>query len=72
MQHRYNSDIDESHLGTTWSMDYCFMSPDDIEEDMHAILLCYDHTKMGMWALAVDRKGADENVVKWVVDKMED
>ena len=72
MQHRYNSEVDESHLGTTWSMDYCFMSPEDIEEDMHAILICYDHSKMGMWAIAVDRKGADENIVKWVVDKMDE
>ena len=53
-------------------MDYCFMSPEDIEEDMHAILICYDHSKMGMWAIAVDRKGADENIVKWVVDKMDE
>ena len=33
MQHRYYPDVDESHLGTTWSLDFCFMTGDDEEED---------------------------------------
>ena len=59
-------------MGTTWSLDYCFMSPEDIEDDMHAILVVYDHSKMGLWTLPVDQKGADEYVVKWLADKMEE
>ena len=39
---------------------------------MHAILVVYDHSKLGLWTLAVDRKGADENVVKWLVEKSEE
>ena len=72
MQHRYNPDVDESHLGTTWSLDYCFMTTDDEEEDMRAIIVAYDHSKIGLWTLPVDHKGADENVIKWLVDKMEE
>ena len=70
MQHRYCPDVDESHIGVTWSLDYCFMTPEDAEDDMHAILIVYDHSKHGLWALAVDRKGADESVVKWLVEKV--
>ena len=29
MQHRYCPDVDESHLGVTWSLDYCFMTPEE-------------------------------------------
>ena len=72
MQHRYNPDVDESHLGTTWSLDYCFMTADDEEEDMRAIIVAYDHSKMGLWTLPVEQKGADENVIKWLVDKMDE
>ena len=57
MQHRYNPDIDESHWGTTWSLDYCFMTADDEEEDMRAILAAYDHSK-----------GADDNAPNGTVD----
>ena len=39
MQHRYNPDVEESHLGTTGSLDYCFMTADDEEEDMRAIIV---------------------------------
>ena len=69
MQHRYNPDVDESHLGTTWSLDYCFMTADDEEEDMRAIIVAYDHSKMGLWTLPVDHKGADENVIKWLLTR---
>ena len=40
------------------------MTPEEAEDDMHAILVVYDHSKLGLCTLAVDRKGADENVVK--------
>ena len=59
MQHRYCPDVDESHLGVTGSLDYCFMAPEEAEDDTHAILVVYDHSKLGLWTLAVDRKGAD-------------
>ena len=39
---------------------------------MHAILVVYKHSQLGLRALAVDRKGADENVVKWLVEKSEE
>ena len=39
---------------------------------MRAIIVVYDHAKLGFWTLAVERKGAEESVVKWIVDKMEE
>ena len=42
------------------------------EEDMRAILVGYDHEKSGFWALPVERKGAQEEVVKWIVDKIDE
>ena len=72
MQHRYQPERDESHLGTTWSLDYCFMTAEEEEDDMRAILVVYDHAKLGLWTLPVEKKGADENVVSWVVGKLEE
>ena len=43
MQRKYTPDVDEPHLGVTLSFDYCFMTPDEFEDDMHAILVIYDH-----------------------------
>ena len=40
------------------------MKPDEVEEDMEAILVCYDQEKMGLWTLPVSQKGAQEEVVK--------
>ena len=34
--------------------------------------LIYDHSKLGLWTLPVERKGADEHVVNWVASKMEE
>ena len=54
------------------SLDYCFMIPEEVEDDMRAILVCYDHDKKGLWTLPVGRKGAQDEVVKWVVDKLDE
>ena len=48
------------------------MTPEDSEDDMHAILVAYDQSKLGLWTLAVERKGPDESVVKWLTEKMEE
>ena len=72
MRHMYQPEKDESHLGTTWPLDYCFMTAEDEEEDMRAILVIYDHAKLGLWTLPVEKKGVDENVVTWIVGKLEE
>ena len=46
MRHMHQPERDESHLGTTWSLDYCFMTAEE--------------------------KGVDENVVTWIVGKLEE
>ena len=70
-QHRESAG-ESDNMGITVSLDYCFMTADDAEEDMKAILICYDHSKKGLWALPVEQKGAQEDVVKWVHDKLEE
>ena len=50
-------DPDEEALGVTVSIDYCFMVPEESEEEMDAILIGYDSSKMGLWAMPVDAKG---------------
>ena len=72
MQHRCQPERDESHLGITRSLDYCFMTAEEEEDDMRAILVVYDHAELGLWTLPVEKKGADENVVSWVVGKLEE
>ena len=72
MQHRADEKKEAENMGVTLSLDYCFMTPDDVEEDMRAILVCYDHGKKGLWAIPVEKKGAQEEVVKWLVEKLEE
>lgn len=72
MQHRADDKREAEEMGITVSLDYCFMSADDSEEDTRAILVCYDHSKRGLWSVPVERKGAQEEIVKWVTDKLEE
>ena len=72
MQHRQKLDDTSSELGITVSLDYCFMTAEEAEEDMRAVLVCYDHNKSGLWAIPVEEKGANADVVKWVVDKLDE
>ena len=53
MHHKQNVDGHAGELGATVSLDYCFMTPDEEEDDMRAILIGYDHQKSGFWALPV-------------------
>ena len=54
-------------------MDYCFMTAEEAGDDMRAVLIAYDHSKSGLWALPVEHKGVqDDGVVKWIVDKLEE
>ena len=59
-------------MGITISLDYCFMTTDEAEEDMRAVLVAYDHSKSALWAIPVEHKGAQTEVVKWFADKCEE
>ena len=72
MQHMQNKDGHANELGATVSLDYCLMTPDEEEEYMRAILIGYDHARLGFWALAVEQKGPQDQVVKWIVDKLDE
>ena len=45
---------------------------DEEEEDMRTILIGYDHGKSGFRVLPVEHKGAQEETVKWLVDKLDE
>ena len=71
-QHR-KSIGEVTELGVTLSLDYCFMTAEEAGDDMRAILIAYDHSKSGLWALPVEHNGVqDAGAVKWIVDKPEE
>ena len=72
MQHRMDSEHVSDEMGVTISLDYCFMTSEEAEQDMRAILVMFDHSKQGLWALPVIRKGPQEEVVKWIANKLEE
>lgn len=55
-QHRQPTDGHSSDLGVKVSSDDWFVIAEEAEDDMSAILICYDHNKSGLWALPVDHK----------------
>ena len=71
-QHRQNKDGDEGRLGTTIGIEYCFMTPEEEEEDMRPILVAHDDDKEAIWVIAIDRKGPTMTAVKWLVDKIDE
>ena len=59
-------------MGVTISVDYCFMVPEESDEDMDAILIAYDNHKMGLWAMTADAKGPPPQAVGWLSSKIEE
>ena len=59
-------------IGTTVSMDYLFMVPEEIDDTMDAVLLMYDANRRGIWTMSVDKKGPTPAAVKWVTDKLDE
>ena len=56
---RRTGDPTEETIGVTISFDYCFMTPEESEEGMDAIVVgCNDKTK-GLWAMSVEAKGSN-------------
>ena len=49
-----------------FSLDYAFMTAEDVGEDMCPVLVGYDNDSHGIWALAVDAKGATKPSVQRV------
>ena len=62
----------EEEIGTTVSMDYLFMVPEEAEEDMDAVLIVYDANRRNMWTMVTDSKGPTATSVKWVIDRLND
>ena len=70
---RKDPDPEDSRLGVTVSMDYCFLTH-DAEGDLEApkVLIMYDDCYDALWALQVERKGVLPEVVSWVLQKLEE
>ena len=64
-------DPTEEPIGVTVSIDYCFMTPEESEEGMDAILVGYDDKKKGLWAMSVEAKGPVESSVEFLSSKIE-
>ena len=61
----------EDKLGTTISVDYCFMVPEERGSYLSPILLGYDDSTNATWTMRVDHKGPTDDSVKWLVGKLE-
>ena len=70
-QHRRQAG-DTEILGTTISMDYAFLIPEEKEDGICPVLIMYDNIKEAFWALAVEEKGVSEIVVNWARDRLDD
>ena len=68
ISHQHRSSQDEK-LGREFSMDYAFMTAEEIGEDMCPVIVGFDHGSSGIWALAVDQKGPSRSSTKWVLGK---
>ena len=68
-QHRSSK---KERTGREFSIDYAFMTAEDVEEDMCPVLVGYDNDSYGIWALAVDAEGATKSSVQWVNGKIDE
>ena len=71
ISHQHRTSKNEK-LGREFSLDYAFMTTEDIGEDMCPVLVGFDHVSNGIWALAVDQKGATRSSTKWVAGKIDE
>ena len=49
---------DRERLGVTVMMDYAFMTPEEVEEDMQPTLVIFDDDEQAFWAWASSRKAS--------------
>ena len=53
-------------------MDYAFLTSHDEPDHLPKVLVVYDDEEDAMWALLVKHKGASQEVVSWVLQKLEE
>ena len=64
VSHQHRSSGSDEKLGREFSLDYAFMTAEDVGEDMCPVLVGYDHNSAGIWALAVERKGVTDSATR--------
>ena len=65
MSHQHRNSKNERTSGE-FSLDYASMTAEDVAEDICPVLVGYDNDSHGVWAMAVDAKGATKTSVQWV------
>ena len=63
--HQHRS-LKNERTGREFSLDYAFMTVEDVGEDMCPVLLGYDNDLHVIWALAADAKEATRSFVQYV------
>ena len=71
ISHQHKASKNE-RTGRELSLDYAFMTAADVGEDMCPVLVWYDNNSHGIWALAVDAKGATNPAVQPVKGKVDE
>ena len=69
ISHQHRASKNE-RTGREFSLDYAFMTAEDVGEDVCPVLVGYDNDSHGVWALAVDAKGATKPSVQWVKGRL--
>ena len=69
ISHQHRASKNE-RTGREFSLEYAFMTAEDVGEDMFPVMVRYDNDSHGVWALAVDAKGATKPSVHWVKRKI--
>ena len=70
VSHQHRASKNEK-LGREFSLDYAFMTAEEVGEDMCPVLIGYDHDSRGIWAIAVEAKGAVKSSVQFVKEKID-
>ena len=71
ISHQHKASRNE-RTGREFSLDYALMTAEDVREDMCPVPVGYDNDLHGIWALAVDAKGATRPAVQWVKGKIDE
>ena len=60
-----------SEMGITWSMDFCFLSSLDRDEQTAPILVFYDDYLGTIWALGVESKELNKVIVYYALRRLD-
>ena len=71
-QSRRATEEERERLGTTISLDYCYLTTEGESEEDPKVLVMHDDQLETLWALGVKQKGVTPEVVSWIVQKLDE